>query len=109
MEEKIVIDAPTYSVDILPSLLNLFGVEFDSRLLAGRDVFSGVEALVCWTDYSWKTERGYYDSRKGKFTPDEGYEMPDDDYIKRIKSIVSYKIYFSKTALNVDYYDKLFG
>ncbi len=109
MEEKIVIDAPTYSVDILPTLLNLFGVEFDSRLLAGRDVFSGVEALVCWTDYSWKTERGYYDSRKGKFTPDEGYEMPDDDYIKRIKSIVSYKIYFSKTALNVDYYDKLFG
>lgn len=109
MEEKIVIDAPTYSVDILPSLLNLFGVEFDSRLLAGRDVFSGVEALVCWTDYSWKTERGYYDSRKGKFTPDEGYEMPDDDYIKRIKSIVSYKINFSKTALNVDYYNKLFG
>ena len=109
MEEKIVIDAPTYSVDILPTLLNLFGVEFDSRLLAGRDVFSGVEALVCWTDYSWKTERGYYDSRKGKFTPDEGYEMPDDDYIKRIKSIVSYKINFSKTALNVDYYNKLFG
>ena len=72
-------------------------------------MFSGVEALVCWTDYSWKTERGYYDSRKGKFTPDEGYEMPDDDYIKRIKSIVSYKINFSKTALNVDYYNKLFG
>lgn len=109
MEEKMVIDEPTYSIDILPTLLNLFGVEFDSRLLVGRDVFSGTEALVCWTDYSWKTERGFYNSRTGKFTPDEGYEMPDDDYIKRIKSIVSYKIYFSKTALEVDYYDKLFG
>ena len=109
MEEKMVIDEPTYSIDILPTLLNLFGVEFDSRLLVGRDVFSGTEALVCWTDYSWKTERGFYNSRTGKFTPDEDYEMPDDDYIKRIKSIVSYKIYFSKTALEVDYYDKLFG
>ncbi len=108
MEEKIVVDGPTYSLDILPTLLNLFGIEFDSRLLVGRDVFSGTEAIVCWTDYSWKTERGFYYSRTGEFTPNEGYEA-DKEYIKRINSIVAYKIYFSKAALNLDYYNKIFG
>ena len=34
--KDIVIDTPTYSLDILPTISNLFGVEYDSRLLVGR-------------------------------------------------------------------------
>lgn len=36
MEEPVVVDKPCYSVDIIPTLSNLFGLEYDSRLLAGR-------------------------------------------------------------------------
>jgi len=40
LEEPIVCDTYCCNVDILPTVLNLFGVEYDSRLLSGRDVFS---------------------------------------------------------------------
>ncbi|MBQ2227531.1 MAG: LTA synthase family protein, partial [Firmicutes bacterium] len=38
--DPIQIDFPTYSLDIQPTLCNLFGVEYDSRLFVGQDVFS---------------------------------------------------------------------
>ncbi|MBR2809038.1 MAG: LTA synthase family protein, partial [Erysipelotrichaceae bacterium] len=47
------IDTPTYSLDIVPTLYNLFGLDYDSRLLVGRDVFSDSAPLVLWPNYSW--------------------------------------------------------
>lgn len=108
LEEPIVVSTPTYSLDLLPTLSNLFGVEYDSRLLVGRDVFSEEEPLVLWTDYDWLTDRGYYDSSKGEFTPAEGAEPVDDDYISRIRARVKNKIKFSKAVLEYDYYGILF-
>ena len=98
------ISTPTYSLDILPTLCNLFGVEYDSRLLVGRDVFSDAEAIVIWPDYNWKTERGYYDYTRKQFIPAEGNEAADDEYIDRINSIVRNKIAYSKAVLNYDYF-----
>ena len=47
-EAPIVVEDPVSCVDILPTLSNLFGLEFESRLMPGRDVFSDTEPLV-WT------------------------------------------------------------
>ncbi len=107
-EEKVVIDTPVYSLDILPTLLNLFGIEYDSRLLVGRDVFSEAEPLVLWTNYSWLTDKGTYDARTGTFTPKDG-AMVDDAYVKRIKGIVGNKINYSKSVISLDYFNILFG
>ena len=38
--EPIEVDTYCSTVDILPTLLNLFGLNYDSRLLAGRDILS---------------------------------------------------------------------
>lgn len=95
-----------YSLDILPTLSNLFGVEYDSRLLVGRDVFSDAQPLVLWPDYSWKTEKGTYDASTGKFTPNEGVEV-DDSYIQSMKDLVSNKISYSKEVQNTDYFNYL--
>ena len=98
------ISSPTYSLDILPTLCNLFGIEYDSRLLVGRDVFSDEEAIVIWPDYNWKTERGYYDYTRNQFTPAEGSEAADEDYIAYINAVVKNKIAYSKAVLNYDYF-----
>lgn len=45
-KEPVIVDTPTSSVDILPTLCNLFGVEWDSRLYVGRDVLSDALPLV---------------------------------------------------------------
>ncbi len=98
----IVVDTPVYSLDILPTVSNLFGVEYDSRLLVGRDVFSDAEPLVLWPDFNWVTEKGTYCD--GEFTPREGVTV-EEDYIKRINSIVKNKIKFSEGVVDMNYYD----
>lgn len=98
------ITAPTYSLDILPTLSNLFGLEYDSRLLVGRDVFSDTEAIVLWYDYTWITEKGYYDSQTGTFHPKEGVTV-EDGYVERISALVSNKVKYSREVANVDYFN----
>ncbi|MBQ1405028.1 MAG: LTA synthase family protein, partial [Oscillospiraceae bacterium] len=105
---NIVVDDPVYSLDIVPTLSNLFGTEWDSRLLPGRDVFSDAEPLVLWPNCSWKTDLGKYNARTGKFTPNEGVTVPEG-YTDRIDAIVRQKIRYSDECLDLDYFDILFG
>lgn len=105
-DKNIVVEEPVYSLDILPTLSNLFGLEYDSRLLVGRDVFSDAEAIALWYDYTWVTEKGTYDSESRKFIPKEG-ETADEAYIQRIKDVVYNKIYYSREVQNTDYFNYL--
>ncbi len=105
--EPIIVDSPTSSFDILPTLSNLFGTEYDSRLFIGRDVFSEAEALVFNTSYDWKTDYGTYYAGKGKFVKKEGVTIPDG-YVKNIQAIVRNKIQFCSMVLETDYFRYLF-
>ena len=108
-EDPIIIDEPVFSLDILPTLCNLFGVEFDSRLLPGRDVFSDREALVFDGNYDWKTTYGTYISSRGRFIPaSEDTELPED-YIKRMQVEVSNRMKYCKNVLEYRYFDHVFG
>ena len=105
--EPIVVNAPASSLDLLPTLSNLFGVEFDSRLMPGRDVFSDAEAIYFDREYNWKTELGYYLAGQQKFYPNQGVEIPEN-YVDRIKTIVRNKLSFCQGTLNSNYYAHLF-
>lgn len=112
-DEPIVVSSPAYSIDIVPTLSNLFGLEYDSRLLVGRDVLSDAEPLVIWPDYSWKTDEGYYHAPSGVFYPADagsasGESAADKAYIDRIKTTVRNKISFSRGQLNYDFFDTIF-
>ena len=102
------ISEPVYSLDILPTLSNLFGVEYDSRLLAGRDVFSDASALVIWPDYSWKTDKAVYDAARGRIIPANG-ESVSEEYVDTVKNIVKNRFNLSKATLNYDYWATVFG
>jgi len=39
LDKKIEVDTPCCNVDILPTVYNLFGIDYDSRLYAGTDIF----------------------------------------------------------------------
>ena len=104
--KNIVVDTPTYSLDILPTLSNLFGVEYDSRLLVGRDVFSDAEPLALWQDFTWKTDKGLFNSETGKFTPAEGVSV-ESGYVDRIKALVQNKIHYSREVQQTDYFNYL--
>lgn len=106
--ENIVIDEPTYSLDLLPTLSNLFGLEYDSRLLMGRDFLSDAPSLVCFANRSWVTDYGRYDAASKTFTANEGVTIPEG-YVKTVSNVVSRKFTYSNLILKNDYYDKLFG
>ena len=102
-KDPIVVDAPTSSLDLLPTLSNLFGLEFDSRLMPGRDIFSDAEAIYFDRDYDWKTELGTYLNSEKKFYPkDENTEIPEG-YVDRMKKIVRNKISYCQGVINSNY------
>ena len=100
------VETPVCSVDILPTLSNLFGVTYDSRLSVGRDVLGSEEAIALWPDYSWVTEKGSYLASSRKFTPVEGAEIPEG-YVDRINSIVTNKVKFSRMVQNAPFFSEL--
>ena len=106
--EPIVVSGPTYSLDILPTLSNLFGLEFDSRLMVGRDVLSDAQRLVLWPDYSWLTDAGYYDSHTMQFTSSDGSEV-SGEYIEYMKNEVKNRITLSRVIIDNGFYTDLFG
>lgn len=103
------ISEPSYSLDILPTLCNLFGLDYDSRLLVGRDVLSDEEALVIWPDYSWKTALGYYNYTTRKFIPASEDITVDEDYINAVNAVVKNKISYSKAVITYDYFGVVLG
>lgn len=106
MKEPIKVEKIGSSLDILPTVLNLFGVEFDSRLLIGRDILSDSDPLVIFSDRSFITDKGRYNSITGEFTPNEGIEL-QDEYVEKINNIIYRKYQMSRLILEKNYYKEI--
>lgn len=107
--DPIVVDSPVSSIDVLPTLNNLFGLEWDSRLLPGRDILSDAEAIVFNNAYDWKTDMGTYIASTDTFTPTDPTATVSSDYISRIQTIVRNKLSYCSSVLNTDYFGHVFG
>lgn len=108
MKEPIKVNKVCSSLDVLPTVLNLFGIEYDSRLLMGNDIMSNnKEQIVIFADRSFITEKGKYNSVKGMFIPNEGIEV-DDNYQEEISQTIYQKFKMSAMILDYDYYRKLY-
>ncbi len=97
--KTIKIDKVGMPIDVLPTIYNLFGIDYDSRLYAGNDLLSPNEGLVILGNRSWITDSGKYSSI------DNTYSGNDDiSYVKNINNIVANKIAFSKSIITSDGY-----
>lgn len=107
MEEPVSIDKVCCQVDILPTLSNLLGLEFDSRLLEGSDILSDSEGLVIFSSKSWQTDLGFYNSYSGLFTPAEGSSMNStetESYVQAMNTAVDYKLQATTLIQDTNYY-----
>ena len=111
MQEPVKVDKIGCSLDLLPTMLNLFGVEFDSRLLMGTDLLSDNESLVIYSNRSFITQYGRYSSITKKFEPSTKVEDDFDssEYVKKINSIIYNKYQISKLILENDFYRVLWN
>ena len=118
MEEPIHVDTPCSAIDILPTLSNLFGLEYDSRLMAGTDVFSDIEPVVIINfdnkagSWNWITRYGSYKTSTKTFAPAEGVTATDAEieaYVKSVNQLVSAKRKYTFYVIENDYYSYVFG
>lgn len=111
MEEPVYVDKVCGQVDILPTVSNLLGLEYDSRMLSGSDILSDCEGQVIFHSRSWKTDSGYYNRYTQEFTPAEGVSMTAEEeeaYVSAMKKQVSNKLSCTELIIENDFYDYVF-
>lgn len=106
MEGPIPVDKVTTNIDVLPTLLNLMGIEYDSRLLVGTDALSDSNGLVIFSDYSWISDLGKYDGKE--FKPNNNNINLPTNYIENINVIANQRITVSNFIQKNNYYKILF-
>ena len=109
MKENVVVDEYCCNVDVLPTILNLWGFEYDSRMLAGTDVFSEGPHVAVLKDYSFYTDKVWLNASSGeiRYLVDES-ELPEN-YVEDMIKYIKKKASISVDILNSNYYNFIFS
>ena len=105
LEEPVVVEDYNCTMDILPTLLNLLGFRYDSRLLAGRDVLADTTHMALLKDGSFLTDEMVYNASTGKTTW-TGEEDPELE--AQLQQYAANQFTVSSAILATDYYEFAF-
>lgn len=109
LEESIVVEEYCSTADILPTILNLWGFDYDSRMLTGTDVFSDGTHVAVLSSMSFYTDKVWLDAGSGEvryLVPES--ELPEN-YVDNMIKLVQTRFSLSKDILNTAYYNFVFG
>ena len=90
------------SIDVLPTIYNLFNLKYDSRLIIGTDLLSTSDGLAMFDNRSWVTDKGTYFTATGEFIKKSDVS---DDYVNKQMQIVNNKINLSSYFMDTNYYN----
>ena len=108
LEENIVVEDYCCNVDVLPTILNLWGLEFDSRLLAGTDVFSDGTHVAVLIDKSFLTDKVWFNANTGEIRYQVAEDQVPEDYVESMNRLVATRFSISADILNSAYYNFAF-
>ena len=103
MTNSVRVDKPCYSPDILPTVLNLMGLEYDSRMMVGRDILSDDPGLVIMQDGSFITDNYRYDAMSGVISDNGRYDVSDIELDTKI-ALVANRFRLADAICELDYY-----
>ena len=109
LSENIVADEYCSTADILPTLLNLFGADYDSRLLAGTDALSSGIHVAVLSDKSFLTKTFRYDAGTETVIPADENITISDELAEVYRLYVDSRFQLSSNILNSDYYAHAFA
>lgn len=107
MKAPVKVDAYCSSLDILPTLLNMLGFEYDSRTLMGTDVFGEKEPFVAFENRSWISQNGMYNSATGEYIKFENAKSEDD--IDALNNKCANMFAISRMILDNNAYAEIYG
>lgn len=96
------LDKVASTFDLLPTILNMFGIDFDPRLYIGRDYFAQGTNVAIFPDGSWVTDEGIYNSSNNSF---DGEEV-SEEYLKYYNNYVTNAFSVSTRIYRTDYFSK---
>ena len=102
MEEPIKVDKVCSSLDVLPTVSNLMGLPYDSRMMVGQDILSTAVGMVYFNDRSFLTDKCSYNAKTGEVIS-FGNEVTDN-YVEARKAMVKNKFSMAESICNYDYY-----
>ena len=105
------IPGAVYSIVLILILLglNLFGVDYDSRLLAGTDALSNGVHIAVLSDKSFLTKAFRYDAGTETVIPADESIVISDEQLEAYRLYVDNKFQMSSNIVNSDYYAHVFG
>jgi len=106
MNEAVKVDKVCCELDILPTISNLMGFDYDSRLLLGSDILSSAEGLAVLGDRSFVTKDFAFDANSATVYPLNGKE-PDQAEVDKINTSVKNKFTVSTEMIYNDYYRQI--
>lgn len=87
----------TSHIDVLPTLVNLFGLDSEGRYYVGNDIFSENGGYAIFSDYSWFDGKTYWNSL-GSAAPTEEISQRNAELKQRLQ--------MSWDALRLNYFAK---
>ena len=103
MEKPVYVSKYCSSLDVLPTVSNLLGLEYDSRMLVGQDILSDTEGLVIFNDRSFITDRVSYNANTGETISMDGTPV-NEQYVEDMKLLVKNKFNMAEAINKNDYY-----
>ena len=98
------VDKYCSNLDLLPTISNLMGLSYDSRLLAGKDILSKEMGLVLFKDHSFLTDKVRYNATTGEVIWSEN-QAEDNIYLEGVMQQVQERFYYSAKVLELNYYN----
>lgn len=106
IEPKVYSEYTSY-INILPTLSNLFNLDYDPRLYLGTDLLSkDYKSITVFADGSWKNEIAFYNAAKDKITYFTDQEYREEEIIAINKDIKN-KINVSSKVITNNYFNYL--
>ena len=97
------VERPVSNVDLLPTLLNLLNLPFDSRMMMGTDFLSDSPSIVIFNDGSFITDNGRFFANTGHFAPNHGVTVPSN-YAEIIRQQIIAMRAASAAIIDLDYF-----
>lgn len=96
---------PASTMDLVPTMANLFNLNFDPRMYLGVDLFSNEKAIVIFPTGSWVDSIGEYYSSNGTFHPYNEEVTYTDEEISALNQKVRNHFAVSEEIYKTNYFD----
>lgn len=102
------VDSYTSVLDLLPTLLNMFDMNYDPRLYLGHDIFDkDYPGRVVFADGSWQDKIGFYYAPTSKISYFDKNKNYTNTELKEINSEISKRQKMSTSAIKTNYFNYL--